>query len=478
MKKKTPLDKTQLPEPIYDANPDYIELYWKAWEYAWDHVYERKDAPAPKYMDEALNPNVIWIWDSCFMVLYCRYAPEYFPGIQTLNNFYLPLHGNLESPLRIQHIDNPPLFAWVEYEYFKYTGDINRIKWVLIENQFLQKHYDFIKEMKRLRRVKIGIIPTAAKWTNFGFQWSGTRSGMDNTPRGRGKYRQILWIDLLAQQGLAAENIMKMANYLQNGKIFNKFEIEYDKIRELLNKYYWNEEDGIYYDIEKRNPFEQVKVKSPAAYWPMLAGLCNKNQAEKLAEHADNLNSFGGEYPWPSVAREDPDFSPRGTYWRGGIWLPMAYLGTKALDRYGFYEISDKNAEKLLNLMVKTFKEYEPPTIWEVYSPSEPKPATYKHDKEIYRPNFCGWSALGPISMLIENILGFHEINALENKIEWRLYRKNRHGIKRLKFGKIITDIIYENGEIKTNSNFPYILSINDKEFKINSGSQKFDGTF
>ena len=36
--KEIPLDKAQIPEPILDSDPPMIDLYWKAWEIAWDHV--------------------------------------------------------------------------------------------------------------------------------------------------------------------------------------------------------------------------------------------------------------------------------------------------------------------------------------------------------------------------------------------------------------------------------------------------------
>ncbi|MHA1147315.1 MAG: MGH1-like glycoside hydrolase domain-containing protein [Promethearchaeota archaeon] len=470
MNAKEPFDRKQVPKPIFNENPDYIELYWKAWELAWDHVYERMDTPARRYMDEALNPNVIWIWDSCFMVLYCRYAPHYFPGIETLNNFYIPLHEGLKIPIKIQHVDNPPLFAWVEYEYFKYTGDLDRIKWVLIEKQFLQKHFELIENMKRFKRINVSRVPTFAKKLEFGFRWSGTPSGMDNTPRGRGSFGKIYWMDLLAQQGLAADNIIKLARILKREDIVKKYEKKYDMIKHLLNQYYWNEEEGIYYDILRKNPLEQVRVKTPATYWAMLSAITDPNQAAKLAQKADDPYIFGGPIPYPSVSRDDKDFEPRGRYWRGGIWLPMAYLATKALEKYGFFDIANRNAENLINHMVKTYKEYKPATIWEVYSPTEAKPATYKKNRNVFRPNFCGWSALGPISMLIENILGFYDVNATEKCIKWNLYRKKTHGIKRLRFGEIITNIIYDAGRIKINTNKAFTLIINGKEFRIKKG--------
>lgn len=465
-------DKSQVPEPICDAEPQYLELYWKAWECAFNHILTTPGAPQSSYIDEGMDPNKIWIWDTCFMALYCKYAPHYFPGIESLNNFYLPLYKGVKIPLKIEHLDNPPLFAWIEFEYFKFTSDLERLKWILLDEKFLQKHYDFIENSKRFRKKKHGTIPTMAKKHRYGYKWLATPSGMDNTPRGRGKYFSILWLDLLAQQALAAENIAKISRILNNSEIAEEFQNKYEEMKKLANRFYWNEIDGIYYDIKKENPNEQVKVKTPAAYWLMLAGFCNRHQAEKLKEKSLDPRCFGGEIPWPSVSRDDPDYNPRGMYWRGGVWLPLAYMATKALERYDYYEEADSTAETLLNHMVRTYKEYAPHTIWEVYSPSEPKPATYKRDKEKFTPEFCGWSALGPISMFIENVLGFHSVNALEKKVDWRLHRKERHGIRRLRFGGVLTNIIYEAGKVNIVSNEPYLLTINDNNFKINAGKQ------
>lgn len=471
----SPLDKTRFPEPFLESEPEFTELYWKAWEIAGDHVLETPGAPQTPYIDEALNPKKIWIWDTCFMAVYCRYAPHVFPGIESLSNFYAPLHDVVKSSLKIQHIDNPPLFAWVEREYFKLTGDVDRIKWLLLEKKYLQKHYDFIYNMKRFRRKKIGIVPTSAKRNELGYRWSGTPSGMDNTPRGRDKYQEILWMDLLSQQGLSAKKISELAKIIGSNGLILRFQKEYDKIKDLLNTYYWNNEDGVYYDINRKHPEQQVKVNTPATYWPMLAEMCDQNQAKKLAKNAQDPNIFGGNIPYPSVSRNDPDFHPQGLYWRGGVWLPMAYLATKALDTHGFYEISASNAYNLLKHMVKTYYEYEPNTIWEVYSPTEAKPATYKRNKDVYRPAFCGWSALGPVSMYIEDILGFHEINASSRTISWRLHQKEPHGIRRLRFANIKTAISYEDGIVKINSNNSFSIKINDIGFKVKEGSNQFE---
>ena len=101
---------------------------------------------------------------------------------------------------------------------------------------------------------------------------------------------------------------------------------------------------------------------------------------------------------------------------------------------------------------------------------------TKEHElKGISRPNFCGWSALGPISLLIEDVIGFYDIDAAQNTIKWNLSRKDIHGIKNLKFGTTLTDIIYTgNNNITVKSTAPYLLFVNGKKLKVKTGDNNF----
>jgi hypothetical protein len=106
------------------------------------------------YMDEAFCDTQVWIWDSCFMSLFTKYAREAFPGVETLNNFYEVLYGGKHLPkilptenepdwtgaipgepyeIKVHIADNPPLFAWAEYENAMMSGDTDYIKELLAE---------------------------------------------------------------------------------------------------------------------------------------------------------------------------------------------------------------------------------------------------------------------------------------------------------------------------------------------------------
>lgn len=86
------------------------------------------------------------------------------------------------------------------------------------------------------------------------------------------------------------------------------------------------------------------------------------------------------------------------------------------------------------------------------------------------RPDFCGGSALGPISLFIENILGFHIVDAQNKRIEWRIPQAGKHGINNLRFSDIVSIITDMEGEISVSSNMLYTLVVNGVIKNIKSG--------
>ena len=475
------LDFSKLVQPVFEDNPGLVDLYYEAWKLSWEHVLEREGTPSRCYLDEAFSPHTIWIWDSCFMSMFARYASQQFPVEGTLDNCYQILHEQQPSAINIQHPDNPPLFAWVEWQLYQITGNKERLHKLILDKAWLQKHYRFIENSRRWSVVRGANVRMSIRKENYGYLWHGTPSGMDNTPRGRNRYHDIYWLDLLAMQLLSAQYISRMAKELSEDQLAAEYKILAEEGTELQNRYYWDDEDGLYYDISRKNPRQQCKVKTPASFWPMLAGACRSDQALKMASHLESDGIFGGRFPWPSVSRDDPDYHASGHYWKGGIWLPLAYMGTQALKQYGFHDIADTTAERLLNNMYQTWQQFEPHSIWEAYAPEAHRPATTEHHRkeQLVRPDFCGWSALGPINMLIENVLGFENISAPERTIHWRIYQQCRHGLNNLSFGDTVTSLLYTHKpapEISVTSNKPYTLKVfyrgEQRDFNITRGFQ------
>ncbi len=454
---RAPLDRNGIPEPVLDARPDLVELYWLAWELAWDHVVERDGVARSPYLDEGFDPDTIWIWDTCLMAHFAKYAPQTFPGIESLENFYLPLHDGAATPVRIQHPDNPPLLAWSEEEYVRHTGDLDRVRRILGAG-YLQRHFAFFDEVPRGTVLDCSAMPTFVERTDRGYRWSGISSGMDNSPRGPewvglDTAGDILWFDAAAQQALAARSIARLARLVGWEELEAEYAAHHRRLVDLVGDF-WDPEDRVYYDRFDATPFDFHRVRTPAVYWPLLAGACDAEQARGLAELLRDPSCFGGLVPWPSVARNDPAFRGTGHYWRGGVWVPTAYVSARALAENGYAALAREATIRLLDHLAATYAASEPATIWEAYAPDRPAPSTGKDDAYLVRPDFCGWSALAPIAMLIEHVLGVG-VDATTGTVRWDPPDLGRTGIRRLRCGPTLVSLLAEDDRLVVETDRP-----------------------
>lgn len=494
-----------IPHPVDEKHPEYRALYDKAFALAYAHIRDIPGMPQTPYMDEAFCDTQIWIWDTCFMSLFCKYGREVFPGVESLKNFYEVLHGEGRLPsiipterepdftgavpgvpyeIVIHLADNPPLFAFAEYENAKMLGDKGKIRELLYEKQYLQKHYEWIEHLTETEKPRGVLHKTWLKAETYGYRWEGGCSGMDNTPRGRvGEHAvgqrpnnpEMLWLDAICQQALAAEKIAALYALVDDAENAALWQEKYEEKKKIVSSLYWDEADGFYYDIDRRD-HHFYKVKTMASFWAMTAAIPTEAQAKRLVSYLESDAHFGGSVPFPALSRSDPDFHADGQYWRGGVWLPTAYAALVGLKRYGFFAEAREATKKLLSHMYETYVRFEPHTIWECYAPDFYTPAYIETgEKKHARPDFCGWSALGPISAYIEFVLGFHTVDAFEKKVLWEKPEgKEKIGIENLRFGDIVTDIVAEGDRCRVKSNAPYTIEICGKEYKIAAGENEF----
>ena len=469
------LDLSALPEPVLDDQPELVDLYRVAWQLAWDHVVEREGAPRSPYLDEGFDPETIWIWDTCFMVHFAKYAPDLFPGVESLENFYRPMYDDAPTTLLIQHPDNPPLFAWSEEEYVRHTGDLDRVRW-LLEAGYLQQHFAFFDAVTPGSVFAFSRIPTTVERVERGYRWNGVCSGMDNTPRAPeqvigGTDGDILWFDAAAQQALAARSIATLARLVGNSALAAEYDAHHARLATLVDDF-WDDDLRLYSDRVGSPPYGFTGIRTPASFWPLLADVSSVDQAAALAESLKDPDCFGGTVPWASVARDDPTFRATGHYWRGGVWVPTAYVSARALADHGRPDLARDATRALLAHMARTYIEYEPASIWECYAPELPSPATAKDDEEIARPDFCGWSALAPIAMLIEHVLGFR-VDAPAGTVHWRTAGPGRHGVRRLRCGDVLLTAIRDGDVIDVGCNGPLTLVVDGVAHELRAGEHR-----
>ncbi len=478
--------RSEVPEVVH-PDTGLVNLYYRTWELASARVRRGPEGMvASPYMDENCYEDEIWIWDGCFMVLFTKYAPAVYPGKETLMNYYVPLHDRVKTPLVIHLRDNPPLFAWVEHENYRFTGDTVQADLVVKQKRYLQKHYEYFNTVPK---GNVDTISAPAYNPIFrevvrdeqgqivGYIWTGRGSGMDNTVRGRdaGGYDRILWVDAICQQALSALHIARLCRLRGLTDEADRWQAEYDRIKRVVNERYWDERDGFYYDIDVHTG-EPCRIKTPASFWALLAEIPDSARAVRMVKYVQEADFMGGCYPWNSLSRDDAGFdAATGEYWRGGVWLPMVYMGTKALEKYGYIALADELAERVVRQQLRTYHAFTPHTIWECYNPSGDTPST-EYGKTA-RPDFCGWSALGPISLFIENIMGFRRADALTRTLTWDLKpSQGTHGLRHFRFGDVQADLLYNASKhrLEISASRPFTLWVKEHKVEVKEGVHKY----
>ncbi len=489
---------SDLPRPFLTSHESWVEIYWKAWQLLHQRIQTGTPANGfvPHYLDEGFN-ELIYQWDTGFMAMFAMYGGEEFPAMASLDNFYHKQGTDgwisrvyresdgepAEMASDLEPMINPPLFAWVEWKYYLQTGDNSRFSKVL---PVLHAYYNWIDAHCR------GVDRAAGLYCN-----THLGSGMDNSPREG--ITSGGWVDLSAQMALFAKYMMMMAKETGDESLSSVYQQRYRLLSRLINSLMWDENSGFYYDINTRG--EKIGTKTVASYWTLCAEVAAFPQARRLSEHLQNPSEFYRGHLFPSLSADDPEYRAAGGYWRGGVWAPINYMIVKGLDMYPLRELAAVAAVNHIENLYKVYKEFQPhseeiapeerdgeySTLWESYAPDLPKPATRWDDRYLTRQDFVGWTGLGPVAMLLENIIGLQP-SAPDDKLFWNLRIREPHGVENYRFGNIQADIHCTSNDlpagpalVEISATHPFQLIISSqvgvKEFMVQKGKNHFEIT-
>ena len=405
--------------------------------------------------------GVIWQWDSCFMALYAGLTPKGADGLGNLDNLY-SMQGKdgyismaytyaTRQPTWPGRI-NPPLYAWVEWLYARRTGDLSR----------LPRVYDVCTKYFRWLKANRTRPSNGLYW----FEDTGS-SGMDNSPRSgyfaeHQKGSDVCFVDLSCQQVLHARCLAKIAPLVGKAGEAAAWAREADELAEKINDIMWSDRTEFYHDvyIETNN---KLAAKTAAAFWALVSGVATPARAAALARHLEDPYSFGAPNGVASLSADDPNYSPLGRYWLGGVWPPVQYMVARGLRANGYRELARVIAERHLDSMLEVFESKEHGgTIWECYSPELAAPSTDKVGAWA-RKDFVGWGGLGPIVMFVEDVIGL-DVNAIDRRVDWYLSHPGRQGVTDLPFngGRLSleadVDAAQMNFKVKVTTDRPFRL--------------------
>jgi hypothetical protein len=163
-------------------------------------------------------------------------------------------------------------------------------------------------------------------------------------------------VDLNSLYALDAWCLGQIANILNNRDGFEKYNAEYEQVKELINKNLWNEREGFYFDRHWDGRFSARKAASN--FYPLVARIPDEKRALRMLKHLLNPKEFWGDYIIPTISRDDPAFKDQ-QYWRGTIWPPTNYLVYQGLKVFGFDAVASEFAKKSAELFLRSWNNFQ-----------------------------------------------------------------------------------------------------------------------
>ncbi len=409
--------KDVLPQPILQKNPEYIDLYWKAWQLAFERL---KNPPADSpllshYIDEP-HSGILGQWDTASILTFMKYAYPFFSAIEVLDNFYGRQHDSGYICSEINPVDgrdvhlpsmhppiDPPLFSWLEVEWYRFTADDSRFKSII---PVLIQYAAWIEKNKIKKGANHGLFFNVAmkkKWE-------------ESFPLATGS------VDLSSQMALFYQQLAIVCEHVGMDREAARCRRRAQEITTRINHFMWNEIDSLYNDIAEDG--RQIACSPLAGFWPMIAGIASPIQAGVLVESMMDSSIFWQVLSGSSDAR-NLSYPPSERMGSGAVCPLDHYLLLRSLQSYGFQEPATKAAETFLDIMSAVYRSTG--TLWENYAVDPPAPGPSA------RADWVG-AGIAPIALLIEQVIGIR-VDAANHQITWYLHRTDEHGVENLTCG-------------------------------------------
>ena len=157
-------------------------------------------------------------------------------------------------------------------------------------------------------------------------------SGMDNSPR----FDCALQLDAPDFNAYLAFECEQLAGFLPERRDY--WMGHYKRLCRLMNERLWSDPVGLYVDYDVVNGC-RTEIMSSAGFLPLYCGAATKVQAERMARHLTDPETFGTPLRVPSIAKGNTA-AYRKDMWCGPVWTNINYLIALGLERYGYHELA------------------------------------------------------------------------------------------------------------------------------------------
>ncbi len=345
----------------FQAAPEVTGPYRTQYYYAW--YIMRAGLISSRYFTtrEAMTPSKvfyvgIWQWDAYFHAIAYRHIDK----ILAQNQFRIMLDHQradgfipdavhdegtitqMSYPVNAE-VTKPPLLAWAAWKLYETSGD----------REFIAETYDEV-----------------VAWNEWWFNNNDIdgdglaeyqhpySSGLDDSPLWD-QGMPVTSPDLNTYLYLQMEALGYMARALNLFADAQRWEKRAQDLLDKMIRILWDEEEGIF---KVTHQGLKVDVLTPFNLLPIMTGHLPPEIADRLVEHLKNPEEFWTKFPAPTVAKNDPKYSPQ-QMWRGPTWVNVNYMLIDGLERSGYLEVAGELRERTFE-MVSGLKD-----IYEYYNP-------------------------------------------------------------------------------------------------------------
>ena len=422
-----------VPRPIWDGHDDAVKCFAHCFKVT-GRDYLRSPEPGSGFTRNFVYTpfgSKVFLWGTCFITMYGRYASHVFPFASMLDNFYGAQHRDGWIPRSISILDGTTgdkgdlstsgcnMTGWTEWRNWEWSGDRAR----------LEKVYPSLLAFHRWMREN-------RTWKDGTYFCNGLGCGMDNIVRfDTSKYSlynhhaYFSWLDVTLQEAVNARFLLRIAKVLGTSEGVAELETEVARLGEIANSRMWDEESGLYKDLDREG--RRIACSHIGAFWALLAGFADERKIDKLERAAFDKRRFYAACGIASTSMDDSGFRPDGgNYWQGGSWCITDSMVVKGFESVGRLETAHRIARHSVEGVAKVFADTG--YVWESYNPTSVSPGKMSKGENVRR--FVGFSGTVPVMLFVENVLGIRMERGEDGSahLVWDIRLLERHGIENL----------------------------------------------
>lgn len=131
-----------------------------------------------------------------------------------------------------------------------------------------------------------------------------------------------------------------MADKLGKADDIKEYTEDCERLTQALNKYSWDEQSGYYSYVLHNKDYEPIGRFTTAdgeninkgldGIYPIIAGVCDENQKEKIIAHMMNEDEMHTPFGISAVDKSASYYKVNG-YWNGNIWFPHQWFIWKSM---------------------------------------------------------------------------------------------------------------------------------------------------